>query len=206
MQNGDNNDARFDDDDPPPGNESNNNDTHSDNDDDESGNISAEDVVLKNYQVQETKIKYPVTSINFATKDFKYVAEVAMQRYLFMKNACSVGHSVPLTLLKMVLSFALVSCSDAINQEIDIKGLARYKNKQPSPGFKEASEKLCKDISDPLWSVTFAEMLCGNNLVVQFRTFRISHEKRLRENDSVENSKYLPFNHLMLKLGIITEY
>ena len=114
MQNGDNNDARFDDDDPPPGNESNNNDTHSDNDDDESGNISAEDVVLKNYQVQETKIKYPVTSINFATKDFKYVAEVAMQRYLFMKNACSVGHSVPLTLLKMVLSFALVSCSDAM--------------------------------------------------------------------------------------------
>ena len=129
-----------------------------------------------------------------------------MQRYLFMKNACSVGHSVPLTLLKMVLSFALVSCSDAINQEIDIKGLARYKNKQPSPGFKEASEKLCKDISDPLWSVTFAEMLCGNNLVVQFRTFRNSHEKRLRENDPVENSKYLPFNHLMLKLGIITEY
>ena len=54
MQNGDNND-----DDPPPGNESNTNDTHSDNDDDESGNISAEDVVLKNYQVQETKIKYP---------------------------------------------------------------------------------------------------------------------------------------------------
>ena len=103
MQNGDNNDAPFDDDDPPPGNESNNRDTHSDNDDDESDNISAEDVVLKNYQVQETKIKHQVTSSKFAaTKDFMYVAEVAMQRYVFMKNACSVGHSVPLMLLKVV--------------------------------------------------------------------------------------------------------
>jgi hypothetical protein len=153
VQNGDNNDAPFDDDDPPPGNESNNRDTHSDHDDDESDNISAEDVVLKNYQVQETKIKHQVTSSNFVTKDFTYVAEVAMQRYVFMKNACSVGHSVPLMLLKMVLSFALVLCSDAINQEIAINGLVCYKKnwhrmvlKRPVRSFVKTLANTCHSI------------------------------------------------------------
>jgi len=115
VQNGENSDALSDDDDPP-GEESNNRDAHSDNDDDEFENISAEDVVLQNYhQVQESKIRYEaVTSSKFATKDFMHVAQVAMERYVLMKNACSVGHSVPMMLLKMVLSFALVSCSDAI--------------------------------------------------------------------------------------------